>query len=792
MDVSGEIFPQRVEVSSGSTPRYETNGAGYGHNVLKQGENIIFNRAMKVSSIRVEGNSVWLELETKGFLNRLVQTHETQMHQLTEMKEHTGIMFARIDFWSDSLFRIRYGLENLIDDQIRDTPLKTQMLIGKPGECIALQVSEEEHLLRIKTHRMEVRVHKNLLHLLAYDSEGNLFWEQARSDLFTSDIFDISIVQHQGKEVFFESFYIEGQEEIFGLGERFDHVNRKGASVDFWNKDAIGTSNRRTYINVPFLLSTKGYGVFLNSTGRTEWEIATLEAFTLGFSTESTQLDYFIIYGPNPSEILAQYCELTGYPALPPVWSFGLWMSRNSYSSWDVVHEVAKGLREKDIPADVLHLDTAWFHEDWNCDLRFSRERFPDPGIHMNELRNQGFRVSLWQYNYIPPRNNNINFVEATEKGYFAKFHDGRPFSYAGTEVPGAWLDDLVIDFSNPEACRWYAEQIKELIRLGAATIKTDFGEGIPENASYQNIDGSQFHNYYSLVYNAVVAEAIREVSGETVVWARSGTAGSQRYPIHWGGDSQCSWSGLEGTLRAALSMGLSGFPFFSHDIGGFIGRPSPELYIRWAQFGLFSSHARCHGLGNDNSREPWTFGEEAESIFRDYAKLRYRLLPYLYTQAIKSTKTGKPMVRALLIDYPEDRNVHHIQDQYLFGDSFLVAPILKPMEKTKKRCLYLPEGKWYDYWTKQPKDSLGEWIETEVTLGIMPLYVKAGSMIPYGNDRCSTNNEIGVISRVEFYGSLDQELGYDDGFIQFAAKQKGDAVQLSGLIDQPVVEVIL
>jgi alpha-D-xyloside xylohydrolase len=250
-----------------------------------------------------------------------------------------------------------------------------------------------------------------------------------------------------------------------------------------------------------------------------------------------------------------------------------------------------------------------------------------------------------------------------------------------------------------------------------------------------------------------VVAEAIKEISGENIVWARSGTAGSQRYPIHWGGDSQCSFEGLSGTLRAALSIGLSGFAFFSHDIGGFIGRPSPELYVRWAQLGLFSSHSRCHGAGDFNSREPWSFGEEAERIFRKYAKLRYSLLPYIYEQAEKCCRTAKPMLRALLVEYPEDRNVWHIDDQYLFGDSFLIAPVLEPLEITARRSLYLPAGIWYDYWTKEVIHSTGMWIEREVDLETMPIYVKLGAVLKYASDRPSTFNRVGDIVKAEAYG---------------------------------------
>lgn len=687
-----------------------------------------------------------------------------------------------------TIFRVRFAAHPLPAEEAAFPPPEARMLSGE-AMAVPLHILDTVDALAVSTGTVCVRIERESFHIRA-TSGGRLFWEQRRNDLFTADIFDTAVAVHDGRTACFESFALAAQEEIYGLGERFDHVARRGKAVDFWNKDAIGTSNPRTYINVPFLFSTRGYGLFLNSTCRTQWEIGTREAATLGFAVEDDVLDYFIIYGPTPAEILRGYSSLSGFSPTPPVWSFGLWMSRNSYASWEVVHEVADGIRARGIPADVLHLDTFWFKEDFNCDLRFDVERFADPERHLRELREQGFRVSLWLYNFVPPRENNANYLEGAAQGYFAQDEKGLPYRLPEGTV-GSWVDDAIIDFSNPEAVRWFTDQIKGLIAMGAATVKTDFGEGIPEEAIYRNIEGRKFHNLYSLVYNAAVAGAIRAVTGEHVVWARSGTAGSQRYPIHWGGDSQCNWSGLAGTLRGALSIGLSGFPFFSHDIGGFIGRPTPELYIRWAQFGLLSSHSRCHGCGNDNGREPWSFGEEANDIFTEYARLRYRLLPYLYDQARKSSASAQPIVRALLFDYPEDRNVRQIDDQYLFGDAFLIAPVLAPLAETKTRALYLPRGVWIDYWTKTRHHSQGEWIEREVDLRTMPIYVKAGSIIPYGEENTATHNTIGPISKLEAYSGAGGTLRYDDGEKRFTAVLKGRKLLVEGLEIEPVVDII-
>jgi len=782
-EVDSTAYPQMVD-GTGCPSAVQTSLPG--PLAFMDGEGVLFMRAAKVTAVEVAGNTVKLVCETRGSLNRTVHTHETALHELADTAE-TGVLYGEIVFWSPAISRVRFSTEPLPQEEPAFPPREARMLVGEPRD-VPLQIEETAEAYTVSSSVVSVRIQREPFHLQAFAGE-KLFWEQRRNELFTADIFDTAVANHAGRTAAFESFALAPQEEIFGLGERFDHVTRRGKAVDFWNKDAIGTSNTRTYINVPFLLSTRGYGLFVNSTCRTQWEIGTRDAETLGFAVEDGVMDYFIIYGPTPAEVVRGYCTLTGFAPTPPIWSFGLWMSRNSYASWDVVHEVADGVRARGIPADVLHLDTYWFNEDFNCDLRFNEERFAEPERHFRALKEQDFRISLWLYNFVPPRANNANYVEGAEKGYFAHSADGTPWRLPEGTV-GSWTDDAVIDFSNPEASAWFTGQIKALIAKGAAAIKTDFGEGIPEDAIYQNIDGRRFHNLYSLVYNAAVAQAIHEVTGEHIVWARSGTAGSQRYPIHWGGDSQCNWSGLTGTLRAALSIGLSGFPFFSHDIGGFIGRPTPELYIRWAQYGLFSSHSRCHGCGLDNSREPWSFGEEANRIFTDYARLRYRLLPYIYDQARKATVTAKPLVRALLFDYPADRNVWHIDDQYLFGDAFLIAPVLAPLQETTTRTLYLPRGTWIDYWTKAAIHSTGEWITREVDLETMPIYVKAGSILPYGEEKDSTRNAIGPITCLEVYTGADSVLEYDDGEKQFTARLEGERVEISGLDPQPAVEV--
>ncbi|MBP5274908.1 MAG: hypothetical protein ILO36_08265, partial [Abditibacteriota bacterium] len=667
-------------------------------------------------------------------------THETPLYFNNPAEGDAPPLYIHIQLWTDSIFRIVFSGEKEIKDPYSRIPAEARMLVGEMQKAA---FTYEDNVLRTK--EIVIRIDPETGRISAAWNGGGEFFAQRKSEFTIADVYDLSLSKKDGLTACFEALELDNDELIYGLGERFDSLTRNGRAVDFHNKDCLGTATPRTYINIPFFMSTKGYGLFLNSAAKTDWQIGTLSQGSLQFGALYGQLDYFVIPGRAPKDILKGYCYLTGFAKLPPLWSFGLWMSRNSYTSWDVVEKIAREIRENDVPCDVIHLDTAWFAEDWNCDLKFSRERFPEPEKHMKELMEKGFNVSLWQYNFIPPRENNTHYKEAVERGYLALDEDGTPFQYS-KKHSGGFTEDVIVDFTDPEARKWYADKIKKLMDMGASAIKTDFGEGIPEEAIFRNVDGRLFHNLYTLVYNWTVFNA----SKENIVWARSGTAGSQRFPLHWGGDSQCTFEDLAGTLRGALSIGMSGIPFFSHDIGGFIGLPDDELYIRWAQLGLFSSHSRCHGAGDTTHREPWAFSKEALEIFRFYDKLRYSLMPYIYEQAEKCTRTGLPMMRALYLEYPEDRNVRMIDDQYLFGDSLLIAPVLKPLSKSKTRDVYLPKGVWFDYFTKEKIVSDGKWISRDIDLRTMPIYVKEGTELKYCSAGAHLKGGMGEIIKTE------------------------------------------
>ena len=521
---------------------------------------------------------------------------------------------------------------------------------------------------------------------------------------------------------FAASFSLAPDEKIFGCGESFTRLNKRGQKIPLWTIDAHGVQHPWMYKPVPFFMSDRGYGMFAHTTAPMTCDFGNSHDATTTLFLGEESLDLFFFVGA-PKDVLAEYTALTGRSPMPPLWSFGLWMSRITYKSEQETREVAKTLRDQHVPCDVIHLDTGWFETDWRCDYQFSPTRFENPAKMIADLRKIGFRVSLWQLPYFTPTN--PLYREAVEKGYVVRRADG----------DGLPTEDAVVDFSNPDAVKWYQGLLAGLLKMGVGAIKVDFGEGAPLHGMYASgKSGFHEHNLYPLRYNKAVAEITREVTGENVIWARSAWAGSQRYPLHWGGDAENTDSAMAASLRGGLSFGLCGFSFWSHDIGGFV-RKSPEaLYRRWLPFGMLTSHSRCHGAP---PKEPWAYGEAFTDDFRRGVELKYRLMPYVYAQAKASSEQGLPMMRALFLEYPEDPTSWLIEDEYLFGADLLVAPLFE--EKSERR-VYLPPGQWIDYQTGRVYAGT-QW--HTIAAGEIPviLLVRDGAALPHAAVAQSTDD---------------------------------------------------
>ncbi|MDI6401310.1 alpha-xylosidase [Balneolaceae bacterium ANBcel3] len=507
-------------------------------------------------------------------------------------------------------------------------------------------------------------------------------------------------------------FNLEPGERMYGGGESFTRLNKRGQKVKLWVNDSHGSQNQDMHKPVPFLMSNRGYGMFVHSTTPMTFDIGDTYHSTNAMMIADDELDLFIFMG-SPKEILDEYTELTGKSPMPPLWSFGLWMSRITYFSEEEVRDVAENLRKHRIPSDVIHLDTGWFETDWRNDFIFAESRFDDPEKMISDLNDQGFKTSIWQLPYFVPQN--LLYPEVVERGLHIK--DGKG------NVP---FEDAILDFTNPEAIEWYSDKIADLLNMGVGAIKVDFGEAAPFWGVYHNgRTGLYEHNLYPLRYNKIVGDLTYEISGEHIIWARSTWAGSQRYPVHWGGDAGNSSSAMEASLRGGLSIGLSGFSFWSHDIGGFPVETPEELYRRWTPFGMLSSHSRSHGHA---PKEPWLFSDEFLDLYRQATEMRYKLMPYIYAQAKESSEKGLPMVRALFVEYPEDPGSWLVEDQYLFGSDILVAPLMQ--DHATSRNVYLPPGKWIDYQTGMVY--AGGWHHIESGSLPVVMLVRDGAVIPH------------------------------------------------------------
>ena len=550
------------------------------------------------------------------------------------------------------------------------------------------------------------------------------------------------------------AFRLSPGERIYGAGEQFTEFDRRGQEIELWHEEPLGTETARAYKNVPFHLSTEGYGLLVDTTARVTYDFGRESTASGTVAVDDDAFAFVFFYGPEFPDVIRRYTGVTGRPDRPPKWSFGTWLSRLGYESRAELEAVADRLRAESIPSDVLHLDPFWMRERSSCDLEWDTDQFPDPEGMIDGLREAGFRLSLWEHPHVPVGTD--AFAEGVAEGYFVADGTGRPYVMDHTcqgDYRGA-----IVDFTHPGAVEWWQEKHRRLLDQGVAVFKTDYGEYVPEDAVFANgKTGRSMHNLYPYLYNEAVYEAVAEVNGdeEAVVWGRSAWTGSQSFPMHWGGDPQTSWNGMAAALRGGLSASLSGIALWSHDIGGFRGTPSTELYTRWAQFGLLSSNSRCHGT---TPREPWEFGEEALDTFREYAELRYRLLPYVYTAAEVAARTGTPVVRPLVFGFQDDPATHDLDSQYTLGPDLLVAPVFAG---DSERDVYLPEGEWRDHWTGEHHDG-GRWVTVDAPLERQPMFVRAGSVVP---QRAATQRtHPGTPDRVEFHATLGADRATAEG----------------------------
>ncbi len=517
-------------------------------------------------------------------------------------------------------------------------------------------------------------------------------------------------------------------ENVYGLGERFTAWVKNGQVVENTNKDG-GTACEQAYKNVPFYLTNRGYGVLVNEAGPVSFEVASEKVARVQFSREGESLDYCVIAGPTPKDVVSRLTALTGRAPLPPAWSFGLWMTTSFTTQYDeatATHFIDEMAR-RELPLSVFHFDCFWMREFQWCDFQWDPRGFPEPEAMLQRLHAKGLKISLWINPYVAQKS--PLFAEGVREGYFIKRKGGPQDGL--TFQTDLWQPGMaIVDFTNPAAKAWYQGHLRRLLATGADCFKTDFGERIPSEG-VQYFDGSdpvEMHNLYALQYNEAVFELLQEVQGrDAIVFARSTYASGQRFPVHWGGDCWSTFESMAESLRGGLSLTSCGFAFWSHDIGGFEGKPPPAVYKRWIQFGLMSSHSRLHG--SSSYRVPWLVDEESCDVLRVFTRLKHQLMPYLYAIAQEASQTGVPVMRAMVLEHPDDPACATLDRQYQLGGSLLVAPVFTESGEVD---VYLPAGTWTHLLSGEKKAG-GRWHRETHGFLSMPLYAAPGSVIAWG-----------------------------------------------------------
>ncbi len=590
-----------------------------------------------------------------------------------------------------------------------------------------LQVEDTEEKITVTSGNLSLVITKNPWSM-TYMCGGKVLTGSGRRDLalmktdYKGDFYEVN--GDLENTYMREQLNIDVGELLYGTGEHFTPFVKNGQSVEIYNEDG-GTSTEQAYKNIPFFLSNKGYGVLVNHPERVSMEFGTENVTKTSFCVEGGSLDYFFFNGPTMKDVLTRYTDLSGKPALPAPWTFGLWLSTSFTTDYDekTVMSFIDGMLDRGIPLRTFHFDCFWMKAFCWSDFVWDEKVFPDPAGMLSRIKAKGLNICVWINPYIGQES--VLFAEGVERGYFIKRPNGDVWQWDMWQ-PGMAL----VDFTNPDACRWYQDKLEVLLDMGVDCFKTDFGERIPINCVYHDgSDPKKMHNFYTYLYNKTVFELLERKRGkkEAVLFARSATVGGQKFPVHWGGDCWSDYVSMEESLRGGLSLLMSGFGFWAHDIGGFEHTSTADVYKRWVAFGLLSSHSRLHG--SPSYRVPWLYDEEAVDVVRKFTRLKASLMPYLYKTSIDTSRSGVPTMRSMVLEFPQDRNCCYLDKQYMLGDNLLVAPIFN---EEGIGSFYMPKGTWTDFFTGEVMEG-GVWAEKKYDYMHLPLMVRENSIVAVG-----------------------------------------------------------
>lgn len=669
-----------------------------GNWLIQPGLNVTY--PVQVFAVEQQGNDLLVYVAPRDVRERTWQL-DTLMFTVRLFAPQEGIVGVRIEHFQGALDNGPHYPLNVLKD-------------------VNVHIDNNADFAELKSGNISVRVTKGEFWALDFLRDGQrITGSQLKNNGYVQD-------GNADRNYMFERLDLGVGEAVYGLGERFTALVRNGQTIETWNRDG-GTSTEQSYKNIPFYLTNRGYGVLVNHPENVSFEVGSEKVSKVQFSVEGESLEYFVIDGPTPKEVLNRYTQFTGRPALPPAWSFGLWLTTSFTTNYDeaTVNSFIDGMAERDLPLHVFHFDCFWMKAFQWCDFEWDPVTFPDPEGMIRRLKDKGLKVCVWINPYIGQKS--PVFQELKEKGYLLKRPDGSVWQW------DKWQPGLAIyDFTNPDACKWYADKLKGLVDIGVDCFKTDFGERIPTDVRWHDgSDPQKMHNHYAYIYNELVWDVLKETVGEdeAVLFARSASVGAQKFPVHWGGDCYANYESMAESLRGGLSIGLSGFGFWSHDIGGFENTAPADVYKRWCAFGLLSSHSRLHG--SKSYRVPWAYDDESCDVVRHFTQLKCRMMPYLYRQAALAREFGTPMLRAMMLEFPDDPACDYLDRQYMLGDSIAVAPVFTEAGDVQ---FYLPEGRWTHLWHNDEVQG-SRWHKQQHNFQSLPVYVRENTLLALGNN---------------------------------------------------------
>jgi len=612
----------------------------------------------------------------------------------------------------------------------------TLFLVRNP---FSLSITAENENLLFRWVAIRVRTDRWISLNLAEITNMNDTWKLTFASPTSTELSTINMSNHNGLltveitttnpqiNAIAIDFTAQPDEHYLGFGERFNQIDQRGEEIDL--QVINGASGKLAYKPVPFFMSSAGYTLRLLTSFRTKVRLACYDdPSVVSIRTEANQLSFQLWTGKPFAELLSRYIQLLDEPLYqPPAWIFGPWKSRDwTVETQSTVEEDLRLQRQLNLPATVKLIDAAW--QSQLNDFQFN-QNFPDPQGVITEARKLGYRLILWISPWMV-KNDPVDpiYEFCANQGFLIKNQTGQPYVHRLGNSPG--FIGSCFDFTNPDAVKWWQEQIERLVKMGIDGFKTDFGEQAPEDGLFYNgKTGKEMHNLFPKIYNQVTYEAMqRHTNG--ILLARSAWDGSQAYCAIWAGDQSADFgpaTGLPSVIIAGQTAGLSGFLFWASDIGGYFGQPTEEIFIRWIEFGAFSPIMQLHGLG---CREPWKFSQKVLDIYRHYARVHMDLFPYIYTYAQEASQTGLPIMRAMPLAYPDDPAIwqENAEFQYCFGSDLLVAPVY--FGHATKRHVYLPSGIWRDFWSGAVFQG-GQEVVVNAELDQIPVFAKAGAIIP-------------------------------------------------------------